>query len=63
MEVPIGQIGAVQVTLSDPTPGQAPPPFEGGGLLQSLVRVWNPNPQLTEQEAKLLQAPQLPSEK
>ena len=44
-------------------PLQAFPPNIGVGLLHSLVRFFNPSPQVFEQVVQLLQVPQLPSTK
>ncbi len=45
----------------DLDPEQLAPPLEGAGLLQSLVWVWFPAPQVTLQVDKELQLPQFPS--
>jgi hypothetical protein len=42
-------------------PGHVAPPFEGGGLLQSLLRAWVPPPQVLVQVDQLPQTPQFPS--
>ncbi len=45
----MAQICVLHKTLSDANPVHAAPPFDGAGLLQSLVWVWVPPPQETLQ--------------
>jgi hypothetical protein len=52
----------LQVVFSELCPVQFVPPWDGAGLLQSLIRDWVPPPQVTLQADKELQAPQIPSE-
>ena len=50
----------LQEPLSTAEPGQVSPPFDGTGLSHTLVLVFIPPPQVTEQEAQLPHGPQFP---
>jgi len=47
--------------FSVPLPMQSEPPFDGCGLLQFLILVWIPLPQVSVHELQLPQKDQLPS--
>jgi hypothetical protein len=61
--LPTGQSCSLQEVVLVSSPRQSAPPFEGGGLLQSLVLVLFPPPQVTVQLEKAPQFPHCPSEK
>ena len=49
------------MAVEDEEPAQVLPPFDGAGLLQALVRVLDPVPQVLVHEPYEFHAPQLPS--
>ena len=57
----IGHSCVLQLNVSDADPEHWAPPYAGAGLLDCLVRVWVPPPQVLLQEEKELQDPQPPS--
>ncbi len=59
----MGHSCELQGAFSELDPGQAAPPLDGAGLLQSLVWDWVPPPQVTVQVENELQAPQFPSKR
>ena len=58
---PVGHCCGLHLQVSDADPGQVFPPFKGGGLSHSRLRVCSPPPHDSEQRLHSPQAPQLPS--